>query len=498
MHRTPKDLIQLYWDEVWNNGRAELIREICADPLIRYDIGGAATNLSHAEQIARVTSNVEKMHPHFTHEVLLADDTHVASVWNMTTPLGPEYSMCGIEVFRAEQGRFVACWNAPYAKGRWGRDGDPSIALHLAPPEMVMSADEITPDWVQRVLKVSSTPAPRVASIIDVNPVGNGTTAQTKRVRISYNGDPGAAPQTLIVKMPAADPAVLRNMSDQGIYACEIAAYRFFANEPGFRRPKIYFAEAANNGVFNLVMEDLSDWTPGDQIAGCSAKEAEAVVRECTALHLRYWDDPALAKLDWPRRMSAIAAPFANMFATGAGIMRSNYSNVLGQDLDIIDRVTPLIEPFFARPLDQSTLIHGDLRVDNVLFKYTAADQVEACLVDFQVAAVGDPLFDLAYFLTGSVAPGERREHERRLVAEHALAIRSADRSYDLDAAWDRYRAHSIVGLAATVVAAAVIGRNEYIDRLLVTLARRNCAAIRDLDGLAQARKFTEFRHPPG
>jgi hypothetical protein len=278
-------------------------------------------------------------------------------------------------------------------------------------------------------------------------------------------------------------------MAAQGIYACEIAAYRFFGDGAGFRHPKVYFAQSADHGAFNLVMEDLSDWTPGDQISGCSIAEAEAVIRECTALHLRYWNDATLATLDWPRRMSAIASPFAQMFASGAGIMHANYGDALGADLDIIDQATPLVELFFSRPLSQSTLIHGDLRVDNILFQHKA-NAVEACLVDFQVAAIGDPLFDLAYFLSGSVQPADRRAHERRFVSEHTRALKATDASYDAEAAWDRYRAHSIVGLAATVVAAAVIGRNPYIDRLLVTLAQRNCAAIRDLDGIAQARRL--------
>jgi hypothetical protein len=31
-HRTPRELIQLYWDRVYNDLEVEWIREICADP----------------------------------------------------------------------------------------------------------------------------------------------------------------------------------------------------------------------------------------------------------------------------------------------------------------------------------------------------------------------------------------------------------------------------------------------------------------------------------
>lgn len=29
-HKSPKELIELYWTEVWNNRNAEMIRELCA------------------------------------------------------------------------------------------------------------------------------------------------------------------------------------------------------------------------------------------------------------------------------------------------------------------------------------------------------------------------------------------------------------------------------------------------------------------------------------
>ena len=65
--RTPKELIEMYWDRVWNNREVELIREICADPIIRHDTQ-STVSLSHEEQIARVREAGEAAEPYFTHE----------------------------------------------------------------------------------------------------------------------------------------------------------------------------------------------------------------------------------------------------------------------------------------------------------------------------------------------------------------------------------------------------------------------------------------------
>lgn len=117
--RSPREIIELYWDEVWNRGNTDLIREICASPMTRYE-AGKVTLLDHDQQIARVQQTL-RIKPHFTHEVLVADDSHVSSVWNMTSSSEKYPFMSGIETFRAEGGRFTACWNPPYGFAPWGK-----------------------------------------------------------------------------------------------------------------------------------------------------------------------------------------------------------------------------------------------------------------------------------------------------------------------------------------------------------------------------------------
>jgi hypothetical protein len=118
-HRSPRELIELYWDEVWNKGNVELIRELCDDPIVRHD-PGKVTALTHDQQIERVRNSVASLKPRFTHEILMADDVHVTSVWNMYSTSEKYPFMCGIETFRARDGRFTDCWNPPYGFALWG------------------------------------------------------------------------------------------------------------------------------------------------------------------------------------------------------------------------------------------------------------------------------------------------------------------------------------------------------------------------------------------
>ena len=113
-------LLERYWDEVNNQGKLELIREVCADPIIRHDPEGQTTKLSHDEQIERVRGGLEQMGVVIERVITHADDTYVTSVWNMVATKANNLEMCGIEVFKVENGRLAECWNTPYGKGSWG------------------------------------------------------------------------------------------------------------------------------------------------------------------------------------------------------------------------------------------------------------------------------------------------------------------------------------------------------------------------------------------
>lgn len=65
-----------------------------------------------------------------------------------------------------------------------------------------------------------------------------------------------------------------------------------------------------------------------------------------------------------------------------------------------------------------STLIHSDLRADNLLF---APNGTSVTIVDWQGAGIGPPAWDLAYFLSQSLHVDTRRANERQLL-DHYVA----------------------------------------------------------------------------
>lgn len=133
-----EEIVLRYFQEVWNEGRAELVGDLCADPITRHDADGVV-QLDHAAQIERVetnraaTASPDGRNLRFDNIVVAAGDHDVCLVWNMTAPadcrlaqadvpktlIGDEIRMCGTEIFRVTDGRISDVWNPPAMAGHW-------------------------------------------------------------------------------------------------------------------------------------------------------------------------------------------------------------------------------------------------------------------------------------------------------------------------------------------------------------------------------------------
>ena len=89
-----------------------------------------------------------------------------------------------------------------------------------------------------------------------------------------------------------------------------------------------------------------------------------------------------------------------------------------------------------------STLVHGDFRLDNLFFD----DGDEPVVIDWQGVCCGPGVYDVAYFLSGTLAP-ETPEHavlELVRVYHEALEARGV-KGYDLAACVRDYRRSMLV-----------------------------------------------------
>ncbi len=475
-HRTPLELIDLYWNEVWNNRNVELIREICADPIQRHD-PDSTTTLSVDDQVARVRQQSNATEPFFEHEVLHADDRFVTSVWNMRSRKNPARTLCGIEVFESKDGKFIRCWNSAYIPGRWGREGDKSVRDDLPPPELIESRHQINAGWMQKVLKHAGLELPRLTHATP-EPIGHGNTSSTLRCRLGYNANADKAIRSVICKLPRPGYGRFAN-PEQSFYRREAEAYRLLTSVARKHVPRAYLAASSDDGsIINLVLDDLSQTCrPGDQARGCSIAEAGAVIDAFADVHCAFWQDSSINQLPW-----LLDRPSMNMsqaYADRMGAARARFEGKIDPAyLDLVDHFAPLID-MAKENIVGRTLIHGEPRVDNVMFE-DRSDGPFAWLIDWQFVDFGSPMYDTAYFLAGSLETEDRRACERDLIAKHQQAIASVDPTYTEDVAVQEYANSLPFAFYTTICAIPAVPPGEHGDALLKALIERNVMALKD------------------
>lgn len=340
---------------------------------------------------------------------------------------------------------------------------------------------DVTESWLTEVLTRSGAPAQ--VETVDVTPVGTGQTGATFRVVASYSANPHGLPASFILKLPAGDDAV-RDRVMLG-YRSECAFYRTVAGLVTIPIPRCYHCAIADDGAsYALLLADQAPAVQGDQIAGCDVAEARLAVCALAGLHGPTWCDPrwqsfeglvmSITGEDAIRGFGDIAKMAADITVDKLG------SRLSGVDAETLVAAMALVTPWLLSAPDRFALLHGDYRLDNLLF-----DGERISVVDWQTMGVGLPARDLAYFTGTSLEPQVRGAAERDLVAEyHGALLDAGVCDFDLDTCWDDYRLGMVQVPLISALGCAFSVETERGDDMMAAMLRRGCQAIRDLGTL--------------
>ena len=123
------------------------------------------------------------------------------------------------------------------------------------------------------------------------------------------------------------------------------------------------------------------------------------------------------------------------------------------------------------------TLVHGDYRLDNLMFPEAGAGVVA---VDWQTLAVGPPGRDLGYFLATSLHVDDRRAHQDALVPSTSTSVRRLGvADCTVEQCIDEYRLGVLQAPMITMIGAAyaTAERSASADAMFLAMATRACAA---------------------
>lgn len=336
--------------------------------------------------------------------------------------------------------------------------------------------DAVQPDWLSAQLRASRLLNDGAVTAIRWEAIGTGQVGDSVRFHLSYDR-PGAGPATVAGKFPAADETSRGTAGSFRLYAKEVGFYREIAPQLEVRVPQVLAAEIAPNNVdFILLFEDLGPARGGNQLASCSLADARAGIAQAAAIHAPSLNNPALTELEWLKPLPGQVDQIKALYGQAQIIFAERYKDLLEPEfMAICAALNEARDSWFGHEGGHRSIVHGDFRLDNMLFDIKGGTEPIAVL-DWQTVAAGNPLTDIGYFLGTGIGDTLRTAHEDELLDLYCAEMTARGVSLTRDAIWDDYVLGALSGVSTAVFSAAFVERTERGDANFLSMARGGCA----------------------
>ena len=364
---------------------------------------------------------------------------------------------------------------------------------------------EITIDWLNSALHANDflkQGTNIVSAKIHPMGVGEGFQSDMARITVEYNRGGASLPLTMIAKLPTTYEAANYAAMLFNTYEREIRFYKELAYRSPIRTPKLicgsFDAEAKR---YVLILQDCANYAQIDQLKGLTEKQLRHALMKIADFHAYWWNSPDLGKISWmpgPRSQAAFALV---EFYRGCWDMAVNIPEFLnalppgGKEagLQIYKYFQWMVEDAAD---DNLTITHFDFRGDNLFFDESNSED-PVVVFDWQVASIYRGPVDVAYLISGSVAPELRRRVEREMLNMYYNRLQSRGvRSYNFDDCLYDYLGGMLVYAYIPVLAYARLDMSsERGKELAKIVTQRHFSAIVDSDAtryLGRTRKEIE------
>ena len=299
--------------------------------------------------------------------------------------------------------------------------------------------------------------------------------------RVTIQSDTGS--QELVAKFSAPRKEALDNAKRGGTHERELRCYDELLNSTPISIPEIFACWFDKDTSEYLILQEFIEFDQSvDQIEGITIAQSKLVIEEAASMHAHWWEHSDLAQSKWlprlndDRRRTNLTTVTRLGWHTLTGILDEGgvkYPKISGETLseEIDDMLCDL-------STSASTLIHSDLRADNLLFN-TSGDEV--MIVDWQGCSFGPSSFDITYHMIQSLSINDRRQYEAELLNHYVSSLDSLGHQITSDEVHKLYRDSILYSLS---IACAVPLINDIkiprVKELAFSMASRTLAALED------------------
>jgi len=341
---------------------------------------------------------------------------------------------------------------------------------------VLRTPEDLTTEWLADVLGTDG-----IAEISSA-PIGTGQMSQNHRVAITYADARAAGPASVVLKLASEDPSSRATGQGLGAYLREVQFYKQLAPRIGGPTATCFASLIDEEGWFTIVLEDVVDGVQGDQIAGCSAEDARLAMVALADLQAPVYGDAVLGGAEWLN----VPSPLNQALLTQVfpAFLERYRERIASEHVALCERFLPSIDGWIADARPPLGLVHGDYRLDNMLFAASGRPR-PLTIVDWQTLSWGPMMLDVAYFLASSLTVEDRRAQERELVRTyHAAMVERGARDLDWEACWEGYRHQSFHGVLMAIAASMLVVRTERGDDMFMTTLGRYAQQAIDLDAV--------------
>jgi hypothetical protein len=335
---------------------------------------------------------------------------------------------------------------------------------------LIRRPEEITARWLGDTLGRPGL------ELIGTERIGTGQMSRSHRV--TFTAGAGAR-ESVVVKLASDDATSRATGVGLGAYSREISFYRKLAPRIGGPLATCHAAEYdAADGWFTLVLQDIAGAAQGDQIAGCGVAEAQMALRALARIHAPVMGDLALSTADYLNLPNPLGQALVAQLLPG--FLERFGERIAPEHAELCRRFVPSIDGWSADRRPPLGLVHGDYRLDNLLF---AGDG--CTVVDWQTMGWGPAMLDVSYFVGGGLSVEDRRAHEEGLVRlYHDELLAQGVEGFSFETCWGEYRRQVFYGLVMTIAASMIVEQTARGDDMFMAWLARNAQQAIDLDSV--------------
>lgn len=338
--------------------------------------------------------------------------------------------------------------------------------------------------------------------------IGTGQMSECYRVALTYaDGDTG--PASVVLKVAAADPSSRQTGLAMGLYEREVRFYTDIAPHLDGPVAPCHHAEYdPTTGAFDLLLGDAAPAVVGDEIRGATADQAMLALTQLGRVHGPLLGTATLTESEWLNRASPVNQGL--VAALYAGYIDRYRDQLAPEHVTVCERLVESFDAYMAAEAESGAargLVHGDFRMDNLLFGEDGADR-PLTVVDWQTVTTGPAFTDVAYFIGCALPVEQRRARYDDLLAAYHRAL-GPDAGVTLDDVREGVRRQSFFGVLMAIVSPMLVERTDRGDTMFMAMMQRHAQHVLDTDALdvlpraAAPEPLTpdvsdEAAHPPG